>query len=229
MRARNTQPQPELPGASPAVATQGRASRAHLSRRSSWEPRATRVPESSPPTSARPAHSSRGAVPGGGHSRAPSAAPSEPPAEPRRPPGRPQAPPATGEAPAGRRGRRTGKGTAPSFRCQEVPQSHARRGPPAPPPAGTRAPRGASAVPAAGWGRAGHPRPHGTDATRWEGTGGARGGRTHPGSGCGSPRAAAGPGASSPRAAPPDAPPCPGSAGPARRSSPGRRSRPPRP
>lgn len=58
---------------------------------------------------------------------------------------------------------------------------------------------------------------------------GAGCGRTHRGSGCGNPRAAAAPGASSPRAAPPDAPPCPGSTGPARRSSPGRRSRPPRP
>lgn len=115
-----------------------------------------------------------------------------------------------------------GEGTNPRFRCQEVPQSRALRGPPAPPPAPARRWREARGDPGSGGPLRGAR--CGLRAGQ-----GPQGAGTHRGSGCGSLRAAAAPGASSPRAVPPGAPPCPGSAEPARRSSPGRRSRPRRP
>lgn len=115
-----------------------------------------------------------------------------------------------------------GEDTNPRFRCQEVPQSRALRGPPAPPPARARRWREARGV-------RGSRRPLRGARCGLRAGQGPQGAGTHRGSGCGSLRAAAEPGASSPRAVPPGAPPCPGSAEPARRSSPGRRSRPRRP
>lgn len=125
------------------------------------------------------------------------------------------------------RGRRARKDTSQGVVARKLPNP-ALAQTPAPPPArregGGRRGRPGEQSLRAGSGGAGR-----APAARRDGTGRGGRGRTHRGSGCGSPRAAAAPGVTSPRAAPPDAPPCPGSAGPARRSSPGRKSRPLRP